>query len=78
MSVGAILKYIIKHTMRISQVYAQLGRLNSLFSKVTRTEIVEVRTGYLRFQFYALTQDLDGEEKNALRENLKNIFQNTV
>ncbi len=75
---GKIVHFLVSNTLSIETIYEQVPRLTSVYSKVTKVEILNRGAKRIRFRLSAVTDELDDAEKRALRSNFPNIFQNTL
>lgn len=75
---GAFVFFLVKNTISVRQIYAQIPKLTEFYSKVTRPEIVELTSGFAVIRLHALPSQLDSEERKVLRKSFSQIFQNTL
>jgi class 3 adenylate cyclase len=75
---GKFLYYLMRYAVSVQLVIAQLGQITSLFSKVTKVTTTRERKGCVNLRLSLVTEGLTEEELSALKENVGNIFQNTI
>ncbi len=75
---GRVTYFLAQSALSARFLYQSLPKLTSIFSKVTRAEIVEDNKEFLILRLSELNQNLNNEERALLRDSMPHILQNTV
>lgn len=77
-TVGRVLANLFSKTITVRMMYQLLSKILNHFSRVTKLTLVDHTPGFAHFQFFPLPNDLDAQEKEALKKNFINVAANTM